>query len=167
MNFNSFFEEASKVKSERNAALTNDETLEYSKLFVRLAGKNPSIPYEKMVDFMRNSCLRNEFLTEVLLIGLKNPMEQIGQRQFNCLMKLIACKQAGHKLTEALLADDKVPRGLVKLGEEVIFQLSKEDIAEYESQSFFCKNKLEIASFTKASAETLNLVVQLVGFNKK
>lgn len=68
-------------------------------MFARLAGKSPTISYEKMVDFMRSSFLRNEYLTEVLLIGLKNPLEQIGQRQFNCLMKLIACKQAGHKLS--------------------------------------------------------------------
>jgi hypothetical protein len=65
---------------------------------------------------MRNSCLRNEFLTEILLLGLKNPLESIGQRQFNCLMKLIACKQAGHKLSESLLYDEKISRSLVKLG---------------------------------------------------
>jgi hypothetical protein len=70
-----------------------------------------------MIDFMRNSFLRNEFLTEILLLGLKNPLENIGQRQFNCLMKLTACKQAGHKLSESLLYDEKVARGLVKLGE--------------------------------------------------
>ena len=105
MNFNSFFEEASKLKTDKNPVLNAEEVTEYSKLFLKLSGKNPSLSYEKMVDFMRYSFLRNEFLTEVLLIGLKNPLEEIGQRQFNCLMKLIACKQAGHKISEALLYD--------------------------------------------------------------
>jgi hypothetical protein len=45
MNFNSFFEEASKVKGEKNPSLTTEETLEYTKLFTKLAGKSSIIPY--------------------------------------------------------------------------------------------------------------------------
>lgn len=80
---------------------------------------------------MRSSFLRTENLTEILLLGLKNPLEPIGLKQFQCILKLIACKQAGHKLNISLLSDEKIFRTLVKLGEDAVFGLTKEDIAEY------------------------------------
>lgn len=59
LNFNFIFEEPSRQKVERHVQLTIEEVTEYGKMFSRLAGKATTIPYAKMVDFMRNSCLKN------------------------------------------------------------------------------------------------------------